>query len=299
MSLGQKKVLILTLYAGENELEKSKESLNNQTYKNWEQIIFTNLPNLEAHRALYKKIMEKADDYDLFIKLDADMVLKNEYILEKIVTIFNNQKELDHAFFSVRDWFSNMNIFGLHVFSDKAWWEFEQDKLLVDPDPKIPGKKEVFYGEPSPVAYHSPDPSLEEAFLFGYHRGLKVKLNDRILKDGFMAGFQFRLLDAVWKAFCRNNDQRRMYALLGAEVALTSKDKILTNKRELFDKVDSLLPENKHEYLRKKWGSPFFKEIRKFTLYRLYYPHFYVDKLLRIGNNFIKRVKKLKYLFKK
>ncbi len=55
------KLLVGTLFAGENELEECQAAIRNQDYKNYDLMLIENLPELEAHHKLYKTFIENAD----------------------------------------------------------------------------------------------------------------------------------------------------------------------------------------------------------------------------------------------
>jgi hypothetical protein len=117
-----RRILILTMFSGENERDMCERALHRQSYHNWEQIWFEGLPNVEAHSRLYKTIDEQRENYGLFVKLDADMVLRSPWSLEAVVSLFAADPNLDHAVFSVQDYLSRMRIMGLHVFSGRVRW---------------------------------------------------------------------------------------------------------------------------------------------------------------------------------
>jgi hypothetical protein len=211
------RVLIGTLYCGENEFEALKQSLCDQTYPHWEHVVYKDLPNKEAHDRLYRTFMEEQDDFDLFLKLDADMVFRSDEGLEQIVRIFEETSSLDHLTLAVRDWYSDSLIEGLHTFSDRAQWETREESRFVDPSPIIPGKKRKLWTEPAPVVDHSPDPSPFQAFRFGVHRTLKVVQRDRWIMRFRQATGQWNLLRSCWEHFEEVGDRRLGLALLGAE----------------------------------------------------------------------------------
>lgn len=226
------RLLILTLYSGENEFAQCIEAIQNQTYTNWKHEVFRFLPNLEAHQALYNKIMDSREDFNLFLKIDADMVLSKKDALTDIVQCFKREPDLDHAVFSVRDWYSQTNIMGLHAYTNRVSWPAINEKLFVDPDPQIKGYKKLFWNEPAPVADHSPNPTLEDAFLFGLHKALKVVQRDRWIKRASYSRFHFELLNAVWKEFLKSNDLRHGAVIWGAEHAFSGKIKAIKNKSD-------------------------------------------------------------------
>lgn len=211
-----KKILILTLNSGENELVDSIKMLNEQTYTNWNHKIFSNLSNKKAHEALYSFVMANSKNYDLFVKLDADMILANKFALANIVDFFDRSKNLDQANFAVKDVLSNSNIMALIVFSKKVYWDFNDEILFVDHSPTIRGKKLVVWGAPAPLAYHNPNPNPFQAFHFGAHRAMKAIQKGRIKKNTIQIIMQWRLLYRIWKEFKKEPTNERSLALLGA-----------------------------------------------------------------------------------
>lgn len=206
-----------TLYCGENEFEALEQSLRSQSYPHWEHVVYENLSNKEAHDRLYRTFMEEQDDFDLFLKLDADMIFRTDEGLEQIVQIFEENSDLDHLTLAVRDWYSNSLIEGLHTFSDRARWETGEESRFVDPSPIILGERQKQWTDPAPVVDHSPDPSPFQAFRFGVHRALKVVQRDRWIMRSWQATGQWDLLCKCWDHFKEIEDRRLGLALLGAE----------------------------------------------------------------------------------
>lgn len=229
MSHDNIRVLVLTLYSGEKQLDDCNSALKNQTFLNWQQQIFRFLPNVEAHRCLYQEIMRRDGEFDLFVKLDADMVLSRVSALEEMVGRFVKEPGLDHAVFPVRDWYSGCDIMGVNMFTRRARWSAAEDRLFVDSSPAVPGTRRVFSGE-EPVAAHAPEPTLEEALLFGRHRALKIVQRGRWFKNVQQAAFQLGLLGSVWDLFLASEDLRRGAALWGAEQVFSNAERELNFK---------------------------------------------------------------------
>ena len=99
------RVLVLTLFSGEQEYEEAVAALERQSFRGFDHRVFEHLPNKEAHEALQRAVMESAADYDLFLKLDADMVFRSGDALAQIVELFRARPEVDHARTVVHDWF--------------------------------------------------------------------------------------------------------------------------------------------------------------------------------------------------
>jgi hypothetical protein len=213
------RVLIGTLYTGENEFEQCKQSIRDQTHEDWEHVVFKHLPNKEAHDRLYRTFMDRTD-FDLYVKLDADMVFRSPDSLETLVELFRDEPELDHAILAVHDWASGSLIMGLHAFSDRAEWAASNEKLFVDHSPEIPGKRFSTKGPPAPIVDHSPNPSPFQAFRFGVHRALKVVQRDRGKLDLFRSRMQWTLLGNIWDRFSDTGIRRLGLVVLGAETVL-------------------------------------------------------------------------------
>ncbi|MGM0582456.1 MAG: hypothetical protein ACQETL_17390 [Bacteroidota bacterium] len=257
------KILVGTLYSGENEFEECKKSLENQTYTDWDHFILKNLPNKEAHDRLYKAFMDKSDEYDLFLKLDADMVFSKDNALQVIVDLFKKEPNLDHAVFKVKDWASGLMIIGQHVFSSRAKWEFNDEQLFVDHSPQIPGQKINFFGSPSPLVIHSPNPSPFQAFHFGVHRALKIVQHQKKKINLFRMLTQWKLLKNIWRQFEKKKDVRRAYILSGADLIIdegykregsTYKDEDIRNIFE--SDYKNMEPDKIFGNLKKKWNNP-------------------------------------------
>lgn len=217
--MNEQRILILTLYSEEDEFERCRRSVEGQDYCHWEHKIFSGLSNQAAHRALYSEIMKRSSEFDLFLKLDADMVLCHNRIFRDVISYFARYSDLDHAIFAVRDFMTQRPIMGLHVFSKRAVWTTFEDRIFVDSNPQIPGKRMHVWDDPAPIALHSPNPSSEQAFFFGVHHALKAFQQSRNSHfRPIQALKQWQTLEKVWKHYLRTLDRRLALALYGAEL---------------------------------------------------------------------------------
>lgn len=216
------RILIGTLFSGENEFAACVQSIHAQTYKHWNHVVIKNLPNLVAHERLYQAFVDASSEYDLFIKMDADMVFIDENCLTTIVDKFQANANLDHWLTVVDDWFSNSLILGFHVFSNRARWKIpEGERLFVDPMPTIVGELKITHVAPAPLVRHAFDPSGYQAFHFGVHRMLKVVQPNQAL-NLLSAWGHWKLLNRVRLNFIRTGDYRLSYALQGVEYVLAN-----------------------------------------------------------------------------
>ena len=254
------KILIVTLYSGENELEECIQSIKAQRYTNWENKIFKNLPKREAHNSLYGEFMKRSNEYDLFLKLDADMVLIGNDAFDKIIDLFKNYDELDNAELAVYDWFTDTHIWGVHIFSNRAKWPPRDGHLFTDKDPIIPGIKKTFEKDPAPLVKHCPNPSPFQAYHFGLHRAFKAI-------DGFSES-QFQLLIKVWDNFLKKRDKRLGFVILGAEHVMVNKLKqshinyTQSSTYEFFEQYKNMSSEELYRILKFRWSNSHIRNIR-------------------------------------
>lgn len=221
------RILVLTLYSGENEIEACKSSVAKQKGVLVTHEIFENLPNIEAHRALYARIMEKSKTYDWFVKLDADMVLQHDMSLKNAIQhIEKTDKNADMAIFTVQDNPTNMPIWGINFFSPSCHWDWVAqnkdipDNLFVDPDPVHNGARLIIHEPPTPIATHMENPSDWQAFFFGAHRALKALAMDGD-KPSSRAKTQWNILRAVGKHYKCTKNSKLALILAGAEYMRT------------------------------------------------------------------------------
>lgn len=284
-----KKIYIGTLYVGENELEECKKSVQEQTHKNIKHEIFSFLPNKEAHETIYGKFMELRNEYDYFIKLDADMVLNRNTLLEELINYFEKNRNLDQAVFSLNDWYSNTIIMGMHMYSNRVSWGKINGSLFVDPNPNIPGERKIEWNNPSPVADHSPNPSIIEAYMFGYHRALKIVQRDRFHKITDSAKFQLNLLQHAWKALLNNKNYTRLAVIYGANEVFNSKaislDKKSLDDEQTINNIKNINIDNFINVNKKYWDSETtFYKLRYFRYCKLSDIIYYFEPNNRIKN---------------
>lgn len=221
--MSKKRVLVLTLYSGENELEACKKSVAAQEGVSAVHEVLENLPNVEAHRKLYARVMEQAAHYNWFVKLDADMVFRSNDSLQNAIShIENEEQKYGMAIFRVQDWPTDMPIWGINFFSASCRWDWVEkgadipDSVFVDPDPECEGGRLVI--DDAPIANHMPNPSDWQAFFFGFHRGLKA-LSMEGGKPSPRSKTQWNILCAVGQHYRRNQNRKLALVLAGADYA--------------------------------------------------------------------------------
>lgn len=209
------KILVGIMYCIEQEYPDSVWSLERQSYTNHDFFRIEKMPNKTAHEALYSCFMDHAGQYDLFLKLDADMVLCREDFLQRVVGIFQKQPEIDDLQIGVHDFFTDQLIYGLHVYSNRVTWAPNEEKVFVDMmDSRKTRAQDMKYL--APAAWHCPNPSRFQAFHFGIHKAVKVlqigtlNVNENNRK---VHSLNIRRLNEQWRA---RKDIRLGFAVLGA-----------------------------------------------------------------------------------
>ena len=224
------KFLVLTLYCGEGEFERCKSSVQKQKGVDVQQVIFSNMGNVEAHEALYRRIMEERDNFDLFIKLDADMVLSRDTALDEIADYFRREIELDHLVLPVFDWPSRQQVQGITVFGRRVRWAFPLNPLSPDSNPIRVGKKRVIPTLATELVRHMQAPTREQCYLYGFHKGLKIAQRGGFLDRPSLAITHYAALLRVRDIFLSEEGVSRALILNGARDAIRSR--VATMKRK-------------------------------------------------------------------
>lgn len=223
------RVFVGTLYSGENEYEECLAAIQNQTFRDFDHFVFRNLSLKESHRTLFKSFLDRSSEYDILIKVDADVVLSSDTIFEKIVHKMRHDDRIDVLAVAVRDFFTDQLInAGMATFRNTARWDFDKDTLFVDIAEVGQGREVYDDKELAPAGIHCKNPAPWQAFHYGLHRGLKSI--QRVHSSG-----HWSYLERVWTNFLKTGDTRIGLAVLGAELVyagrLSKSDVDYTNPR--------------------------------------------------------------------
>ncbi len=263
MSNTEASILILTMHCNEPQLNRQISSLYDQDYYNWDHYIISDLSNLEAHKVLYQTIVNKKHDYTYFLKLDGDMVLTYDKALSDLVQFMHDRPNFDHVAFPLKDWLTGSLMPSVHIYSNKCYWYDLQDHLFVDPYPKAPGIQKLHHGHPAPFVMHMPDPTSEQAFMFGAHRALKLFQPQRAIWkfNASQAFSQFRILKAIWHHFEETKDRRPALALIAAiavqqgKIGSSGNDRHDKNLYKTFKEYDQFSLSQLYQHIASFWDS--------------------------------------------
>lgn len=171
------RVLAGVISCGENEYNDCIQSLKNQKNVFLEIFEVKDLGKREAHNKLYKHFMSSKNNYDYFLKLDGDMILINNTILDNLCSRLINNPSYFSLEVMVDDFYTKSLIWGLHLYKSSYAWEFNDEHYFTDKIDSSYQRKLLISDETDsicPAAYHSPNPSTYQCFHFGVHKATKV-----------------------------------------------------------------------------------------------------------------------------
>lgn len=201
----------------ENEFDQCVAAIRRQKGCEFKLFFIEHMPHRDAHQALYNTFMKNASTFDLFVKVDADMVISRDDFFEKLISRFQAAPEMDKLTVAVQDFFPNRLVEGLHSWRNNVRWPVIGDNVFVDSDPVILGTSVTDYLDLAPCAVHCPDPSPFQSFHYGLIRAVKVMVG---LRREWLNTWCLGLVDDTWKHLLRNPDRNLALACVGAELAL-------------------------------------------------------------------------------
>lgn len=222
----RRRVFVGTLSCGEGELELCKDAVLAQQDVSVTHCVLSSMPEREAHDALWREWEGARAHHDLFVKVDADTVLVDPWVLSTIMSVFAaNAPRLTGMQLPILDYFTDGPIAGLNAFSPAV--EFQRSPELHcdradighrvvlkcphdDMSPSmLAAVANILHVElpvklPVPAARHCFAATDAQAFHFGLHRALKG---------------QHAVIDSVRRALDIHGGRARRLALLGADAA--------------------------------------------------------------------------------
>ena len=167
------KILIGVLHCIEKEFDTCIESIEKQRCSQWNYFVIRDLPKADAHNALYGRFMEASNEYDLFLKLDADMVIQSPDFLQRISDHFTSNPDLEELQIPVYDHFTQRDVFGQITYRNNVTWDCsERNKLFTDYGAQSKRKEKNIVDFRGDV-HHCSDPSDFQSWHFGLHKATK------------------------------------------------------------------------------------------------------------------------------
>lgn len=214
-----KKVLVVTLSAGEAELEDSIASLQKQVGVSICQVILKDLPKQKAHQQLFSIFDTRRAEFDFMLKLDADMVLSNDSALARMLDHFD--EGIDAVSLTVWDRLTHSRMWSVNLYRSSCRFDaLSNDPLFTDRVPVFFNGRKLSVIDLDNLVQHAPKPHDFQAFMFGVHRAFKV-IQPAMKVPRLEASYhQMKILRKVWKNYSRNDDIKAYKALLGADLVL-------------------------------------------------------------------------------
>src|SRR5690606_1186251 len=109
-------------------------------------------------------------------KVDADMVLQDRDLFQKLVARFDSDPELDLLLIAVHDFPADRLVTGLNVFRNSVQWQLGEEALFTDRTYLAHSvrKKVKDATDLAPAAIHCANPSPFQAYHYGFHRVMKA-----------------------------------------------------------------------------------------------------------------------------
>ena len=207
------RVFIGTMYCGEGDFTQCCDAIDKQSGVSLMHVTVNNLPEKEAHNALWSSWRQARHNFDMFVKVDADTVLAHDEVLLEFWKVMEANPRVTGIQAPLLDYFTDGYINGLNCFSPRVTFRDTADELFcdrqVDVDHDIVLKAGQVPERLRHAGYHCHHATEAQAFHFGLHRALKN---------------QTQILALVRQAWKRHGDRQRALALLGASLAGNFRD---------------------------------------------------------------------------
>lgn len=220
------KVFVGTMTCGEGDFETCCQAISSQRDVDVDHFIINNLPEKAAHNTLWSSWRNRQTTHDLFVKVDADTVLKHDRVLIEVATIMKNDPRITGIQAPLHDYFTDGFINGLNCFSPKVTFQDSVDDLFCDRQVDV--GHDIVMGSTqvpsslSPAGFHCHHSTDIQAFHFGVHRALKG---------------QHHIIEKVRLAWTKHKDRLRGLAILGAQFSsqLSKNRRFNYGDKELLD----------------------------------------------------------------
>lgn len=202
------RVFVGTMYCHEGDYAECVKSIKTQQDVDVGHVTIKDLPEKDAHNALWAAWRTVQSEYDMFVKVDADTVLSHSEVLIEFWRMMQANPRITGIQAPLLDYFTDGNINGLNCFSPRVTFRDTTDDLFcdrqVDVDHDLVVKSGGVTTKLFPAGLHCYHSTEKQAFHFGLHRALKK---------------QQHIIDKVKQAYSRNGDDLRAWALIGSRAA--------------------------------------------------------------------------------
>jgi len=202
------RIFLGMIYSGEGDFYASVDIINKQINVDVTHFIISNMSEKDAHNKLLTTWNECKYDYDLFVKIDADIVLRDKESLDRIWQNIRESNRVTHVQVLLHDYMTNDLIYGLNCYNSKAVINAIDHDLYcdynVDAEHDNVLMRCIHDSKLVPVGYHSHRATHIQAFRHGICMTLKNRHED--IKKMF----------DIWVI---DRDVLRGFALIGVKMA--------------------------------------------------------------------------------
>ncbi len=192
------RIFIGTMFSGEGDFDECVKMVAMQRDVHVTHKVITNLPEREAHNALWQSWREAKNTHDLFVKVDADTVLAGYNTLKTIWELMSSDVRITGLQAPLHDFFTLEMINGLNCFKPSVTFNDTSDDLFCDRRVDV-GHDVVISSENvpdslRPAGFHCYGTTPKQAFHFGLHRALKGQSNiiERVRRAHVNAGWSLK-----------------------------------------------------------------------------------------------------------
>lgn len=207
------KILIGILYSNEPQFDKCIDSIKMQDYQSKVQyFVLQGLSKSDAHDKLYSHFMSNSDKFDLFIKLDADMIIKRNDFFRYVSDLFIFDDKLDWVRILLFDYFLQENISGLNIYRSSVKWRLNNDNYFTDRTLDHSTVRKDLGIDPEKLwLTHCENGSLYQHFNFGFHRAIKLFQFDA--KGRFYSNMHWSVFLKIYRLYLINKDLKCLLIL--------------------------------------------------------------------------------------
>lgn len=219
-------VFVGTMFCGEGDFDECCKAITGQRGIAVTHVVIANQPEKEAHNLLWQAWRDAQSTHDVFVKVDADTVLRSPDTLRLIYDQFAGDPRVTGLQAPLHDYMTDGHINGLNAFSPRVTFNDTRDDLYcdraVDTGHELVLREKLLPLDLVPAGNHCHFASDLQSFHYGVHRMLKGQVGT---------------MDRVFNAWKRHRDRTRLFALVGAHMA----NRFVGNRR--YNYTDQLLKE--------------------------------------------------------
>lgn len=217
--MSQVRILIVTLFSGEKELDECIESVRSQQQVEVVHEVIKNLPKQLAHQKLFNIFNRRSHEFDYMVKLDADMKFSRPDALVRLLQSMRDGVDLLSV--SVWDGMTCDYMQSVNIYSSRCSFASENnDPLFTDRVPTSYPGRQVYKVDPERLVLHAFNPSPFQAFTFGVHRAMKVMQYGVRRARIENAYHQMRILKKVALNHLENGSEPARLACVGAGMVM-------------------------------------------------------------------------------